>query len=852
MGKREYKKITLIVVVAIFVLGIGMRFSLFSKMIPTFEDLSAIPFAKESASHYRYAKMIAEEKPIPSPDRQAQHPEGLEVTHDSIMEEYVVGYLYRVFPFQEIPFHRFVSYFVILFSSLSIFAVFHLSRQFTRTRAAGLFATLLYTVSLPSILRNIGTEFAREHFSLPFLFFHTSFFVKSIDAKSSFQTRLTSAIISGLCLFIALASWKLCRFYFLIFVLFVLLQFLLKKETRILRVPVLVLFAFAFVSGLSVPHLRADLFLTSTPMILMYSMILVGVIDQFVRPIGRTILKTAFVFGTSVGLYVLLPQTSRFGHVYYTALYQILFLFRHPQDPSRLPPEARLYWVPGYTHPSLYNFLAYFTLPLVTGVYGVARSIRDVIRGRTSVGEQFLLYSLAATFISYIFFSRLHVFFIFFLTVFMGRSIDLLLTRFQKKIFVYAMVGLIGVHQVYQVVIGWDPLRVMSTLGIQPVREEIFLENVFNLNDVIRWIESNTEPESVFLSYWHTSAQILAYADRSTVLHTFFEDANMRRKIIEFAHTLYNSERAFFSYCEKYGVNYFIYSSRYFLDDSIVGTRFLADRLSLNSNCFTHKAHFYPEKLARFSLRYQNDCFRVYKVLEGAEPKVDEPVDYQPVFDPKYATNNMETMRQFGEQFSYASFLYYSGLETLKRGRPLSAIQLLQNSISVLPTMHNAWILLAALLEGQGFTEEACTAYQQVLRLNPRGPSAGEATDALRRLRSPSVGAYLFEGSDSEDIDTTFMSATLSLNSDSTFTLSNPGFQDKTGRTFSIVESGAYSVADTTITFAVVRQEPEGFDYYYLFGRGDNRLTYRSHRGTLLLKGASSAGGIVTLTWKRR
>ena len=123
------------------------------------------------------------------------------------------------------------------------------------------------------------------------------------------------------------------------------------------------------------------------------------------------------------------------------------------------------------------------------------------------------------------------------------------------------------------------------------------------------------------------------------MLHTFFEDAAMRGKITEFAQALYNTERIFYEYCRKYEVDYFVYSSKYFLDYSIVGTRFLADRLSVNPDCFAYKAHFHPDQLRGFDLLYQNDCFRVYRVLRGGEEKADEPVDYQPVFDAQYAAS---------------------------------------------------------------------------------------------------------------------------------------------------------------------------------------------------------------------
>ena len=141
-------KYAFFLLLCIFIIGIGLRYHLYSKMIPTFEEFGAIPFAKESASHYRYAKKIAEGETIPAMDYQAQYPEGLKVTNDSILEEYVAGYLYKMLPVHGLPVHRFVSMFVILFSSLSIFAVFFVCRSIRMRDSAGLFAAFIYTVFL--------------------------------------------------------------------------------------------------------------------------------------------------------------------------------------------------------------------------------------------------------------------------------------------------------------------------------------------------------------------------------------------------------------------------------------------------------------------------------------------------------------------------------------------------------------------------------------------------------------------------------------------------------------------------------------------------------------------------------
>lgn len=843
----------LIILLCIFSLGVGFRYRMYAKIVPSFDELQLQAFSKESASHYRYAKMIAEGQSIPDLDTQAQYPEGLKVTNDSILEEYVVGYLYRVLPVGDVPFDRFVSWFVILFSSLSILAVYHMSRNYSKNRLTGILASVFYTISLPSILRNVGTEFAREHFSLPFIFFHASFFVRAIDLQKDSKSRLINAICSGACLFVALASWKLSRFYLLIFICFVLLNVIWRKDFRPYRQPLIVCLSWTLLAGLVVPHLRADLFLTSLPMMLLYGILVLGLIDRFVKPVTYPLLRIGLIGGAFAGFYLLLPHTERFGHVYYTTIYQLRYLFRHPSDPSRLPPVARLYWVPGYTHPTLYNFLAYFTVPLMACAYGVGRSVRDVLRRIGSMSDQFLLYCFVATLVSYLFFSRLHVFFIFFLAIFVGRSIDLVMKRLKLKwkIVVYGIVVLLCVHQAGQVLGSWDPLHVLNSLKIRTVQEEMFLENIANISDLVEWTKTHTSSESVILSYWHISALVLTYADRATVLHTFFEDAGMRNKIIQFASALYEDEEDFYAYCQQYGVNYFIYSARGHLDYSILGTRFLADRLNIKPHSFAFKAHFFPERLRRFGLRYQNDCFRVYEVLETDASKTDSAVDYQSIFDPRYAGTDVNKVKRFGEEISLAYYLYYSGIENRKRDLNRFALELFQRSISICPSLTDAWNQMATIFDEQGQTAEAISAYQQVLDFNSQGPSAAETRAALERLYAPVFGTYTFAGSNDVDIDTTYTEAALQFKEDSTFTLTNPGFKDQEDQQFSIVEAGTYSITDSTLTFRVRNQEPAGLEYYYLFASGKNALLFQLKWKELILTGASPSGGIISLRWER-
>ena len=68
--------------------------------------------------------MIAEGKPIPPVDFGIQYPEGLDTSrYVTPVMEVVAGTLYRVF-FSKLPPHLFVVYFSIIFSTLSVIAIF--------------------------------------------------------------------------------------------------------------------------------------------------------------------------------------------------------------------------------------------------------------------------------------------------------------------------------------------------------------------------------------------------------------------------------------------------------------------------------------------------------------------------------------------------------------------------------------------------------------------------------------------------------------------------------------------------------------------------------------------------------
>lgn len=116
-----------IVLILIFFITVNLKLTIF-KQQPMYDSKSDVGlFTTESAFQYRYAKMVSEAKAIPSFDKKAQWPEGIKTFSElTVFMEYVCGITYRIIRviFPSMQFHVFIAYFLSIFTSLVIIAVF--------------------------------------------------------------------------------------------------------------------------------------------------------------------------------------------------------------------------------------------------------------------------------------------------------------------------------------------------------------------------------------------------------------------------------------------------------------------------------------------------------------------------------------------------------------------------------------------------------------------------------------------------------------------------------------------------------------------------------------------------------
>jgi hypothetical protein len=146
------------------------------------------------------------------------------------------------------------------------------------------------------------------------------------------------------------------------------------------------------------------------------------------------------------------------------------------------------------------------------------------------------------------------------------------------------------------------------------------------------------------------SAEILAYADTPILLQPKWEAAGVREKTADFARVLFEDEASFARFCEANQAKLFVYGADMILDETSEGLRYASGRLKVDEASAAFLFHFFPERLTRFRLVFQNEAFRVYSF----EPNKKEPyprlavydrAQYGPGLDAAGVLRRMETAR---------------------------------------------------------------------------------------------------------------------------------------------------------------------------------------------------------------
>lgn len=727
------------VLLFIFFISMFMKIFFFVHLtVFDYHDDTAL-FWTESAFQYRYARMVAHGDPLPSIDYKVQHPEGLKIfSHITIAMELFSGYLYQFFSivFPHLPFHVFLIYFICLFSSVSIFAVYFITQELWDNRIASILSSAFYAFNSTGFDRTIG-NYSREDFCLPFIFFGLLFFIVSNSDKKSHCIcfkKNAAPILSGLFMSIALSSWHFSRFYFLIFTLLVTIIFFIREENKLLMRNFGVIILFSFIAGITIPVLKEKSFITSYPMITSYCLIALYWLQKiFHLSRMQSILLFIPVLIISVLLTALFTDTSlAYSHVYSLLLYKLRFFGIKPDDPTLLPYSTKSLWIEAFNSPSLHMIVYSFSTLLPISIISLFCSLKGLLRKIVTPNEEMLLYFTAVFSVLYLLITRMSVFLIFSLSLFVGKTLH---TR--RKNQAYVIIALLTVCVTFEFHKSinmnkptyfdtWIKKYLMVTPDPPPygsLRDRLKL---------IDWIRNTTDESDVILTWFGTGPMIITDTGRSIVLHSKFETEQIRKKYKEFAFSLFDSEENFFKFCQKYQVDYFLYEAQFVLDKSKDSIRYVTNQLSLAKDTVAYQCHFEPEKLTHLTLVYQNASLRVFLVNDKGEiPDVTFKQSYQALFDIKQFERNHHYGMIFDDSKTAALIkkrylgkrIFVSGVMHQEQGKIKEAIKAYKRTITLVPDLIEAYARLGDIYYQEGFATEGFTIFKKALQLDPNDES---------------------------------------------------------------------------------------------------------------------------------
>jgi hypothetical protein len=645
----------LVTLTSIFVLAAAAKQTHFDRS----QQSPDASFWMESAQRYRYVRMVAEGEGIPAVDVRMQAPDGYPPHADTVLQEEFYGRLAARWRGDEVSLPAFVRLLTRVVSATSIFGLALLAYALTRRRDAALLAAVAYGLALPVAERGAGGTIFREDLAVPVLLLHLAFL-----AFWSRRARWFHALIAGVFLAVALLLWKVVSFYAVLLVGFLgTAHWLGRASPRELLVGNVLLFAPSLAAAMLPFSLHHSGWLTSTP-VLAAGAVAIGMAGGALRPSTPNWVWAGIAAAAFVGLRVLLPSEAGFDHAWHTIFARLEHLGQKPLDPTELSFHARHYWTGNYESPTIARLVRDWPLLLVASLPGAILVVKwwrpsfwrewtesTLLRplpaglleggGPSSpllgLGSHLVLWLLGAFWAAYLVFRKLQLFAAVPLAVLVAIAFARAggKRRGLKRATLVALVAVVALQGfgVVPTAERWLP----GAHGDAPAWSPVSVFSDRSFNGVARSLPEKVAQDEAVLASFIVSPFLLAYLDRPTVLHCFFEgDVLDRYEAITRAR--FEDEDALWEVARSYGARWYLHEAHHvFRTDGRMSQRYVAGAMEWPSESAVVAMSFDPGRLKRFELAWENEWFRLFRVLDEGErprhaPAAASPAWSRPLF----------------------------------------------------------------------------------------------------------------------------------------------------------------------------------------------------------------------------
>jgi dolichyl-diphosphooligosaccharide--protein glycosyltransferase len=226
IGKFDFK-LRYLVIIAVLALSFTTSFLIRSQNADYGFELNEFdPFYNFRATEYLIENGI--EKYFEWHDYLSWYPEGRNISETSqVMLHITAGLTYQMFGGNS-NLYDFTILFPVVFGSLTVVVIFALVRVIGGT-TAGLFAAILYSISVPILLRGTIGWFKSEPLGIFYGLLGVYFFLSGINSNNK-KIAISKLIIGGIITTFALASWGGAQFFIIPIGMFILILPIIRKD----------------------------------------------------------------------------------------------------------------------------------------------------------------------------------------------------------------------------------------------------------------------------------------------------------------------------------------------------------------------------------------------------------------------------------------------------------------------------------------------------------------------------------------------------------------------------------------------------------------------------------------------
>lgn len=707
-----------LVLAVLFLAGIATRVNRGSDS-PYFEGTSAM--------NYRHATLVADGERLDVPTHKSNFPEGYTpARYRTDGWESATGRALRVGRFFGVTDGvRFMRRLTAVVFSLTAIALFILVYELWQCQAAALLAAFLVAFLGPLADATGGTVF--DH-GTPAAFLATVHAAALLRLRSGRAwPALVAALVAATGL---LAVWEGGVYY--VALATGALALLAPANARRVTVAVALHGAVAVVAALVVPYLSAVRAVASWPVALTLACVAYRVLGSRVPRGWRG--AAAVVAGAMVLTVLMSPL--RAGAGFHVSLMETLgYRWRHlggkPLSPSALPDAVRYLWpLPITAHTALTMFLPLGALAVAAVM--ASRAIARERRVALAVAG-----TAAAAAVVAVGFDRAQLPIA---TVAIIAAVSLAVRGISQASRVRAAFVIVGAYLVLAETVFPDgtmnPSFVIARQARVAFRDPYSFLRVSMENtdaSLLRFVATRTSVKDRILGRPDHTALLLAFGGRTAVLAEGARSDAAAEKEIDMLKALYGDIDALHDRCLDAGITYVLYSVDLLLDTTPYSKRYLAGLTQVAPESAVYRMNFAAGQLHGFTLVFENENFRLFKVTETPEPTFI--TDHPPVYHHDVFERVGRDIDAFHRRIIELTATYTDALRSSERGDMEGALKKLGWCLTEAPRFTLARIAAATTLAQMGRLEDARKTIMAVLGYAPDNAAAlYQAAYILARL----------------------------------------------------------------------------------------------------------------------